>query len=267
MAGETEGIMKNIFIFIRRYFNLLFFLLLQILSIILLVNYNRSHEAAFSNIANEVTGSINTQYSRVHDYFNLKEANRQLSEDNTRLRNMLGQNFEGPDTLRQVIIDSLVKDTTGRPRKYTWLTAKVVNNSVSDQTNYITLHRGIEQGVTKDMAVIGPQGVVGTVVDVSKNYSIVMSLLHRNSRVSAMMKNTKVIGSVEWDGKDPQYLTLKNIPRSTIIQKGDSVVTSTYSANFPSQVMVGTVHEIGADPSSNFFTIKLKTATNFFSLQ
>jgi len=259
--------MKNIFLFIRRYFNFLFFLVLQIVSLVLLVKYNGTHEAAYSNIASEVIGRVNLQYNKVHSFFTLKEVNRQLADENTRLKNLLGLNFEGPDTMRISKLDSLIMDTTGRRRKYTWLPSVVVGNTVSSQTNYITLQRGSKQGITKNMAVIGPNGVVGTVIDVSENFSRVMSLLHRNSKVSSMLKKGNVTGTVEWDGKDPNFLTLRNIPRSVPVTKGDTVLTSTYSANFPSHIMVGTVLSIGEDPSSNSHIIKVKTATNFYSLQ
>jgi rod shape-determining protein MreC len=94
-----------------------------------------------------------------------------------------------------------------------------------------------------------------------------MSLLHRSSSVSAMLKKDNAAGSIEWDGADPNYLILKNIPKSSKVIKGDTVLTSTYSSNFPSHLMVGTIHSIVADASSNFYTLKVKTATNFFSLQ
>lgn len=259
--------MRNIFIFIRRYFTFLFFLVLQIVSITLLVRYNPTHQATYAGMANEITGHVNKQYNKIQYYFHLKETNRQLSEENTRLKNMLGINFESPDSARISIIDSLVRDTLGRARKFIWLPAKVVSNTVTSHTNYLTLHRGSAQGVKKDMAVIGPDGVVGTVVEVSENYSLVMSLLHRNSTVSSMLKKGNVAGRVNWEGRDPNYVTLHNIPKSTQVAKGDSVVTSNYSANFPPDLMVGVVHDISSDPSSNFLTIRLKTATNFFSIQ
>ncbi|MDB5192740.1 MAG: rod shape-determining protein MreC [Segetibacter sp.] len=259
--------MKNIFVFIRRYFNFLFFLVLQILSIVLLVTYNKTHQATYAVVANEVTGYLNFQYNKVQQYFHLKETNRQLAEENARLRNLLGNNFENPDSSQVTVLDSLVRDTVGRQRKFLWLPAKVVGNTVSSQMNYLTLHRGANQGVKKDMAVIGPQGVVGIIIDVSENYSRVMSLLHRNSKVSSMLKKGNVSGSVEWDGQDPRYLTLRNIPKSAPVVKGDTVLTSTYSANFPSHIMVGTVQDIAAEPASNFFTIRVKTATNFLSIQ
>lgn len=259
--------MKNIFIFIRRYFNFLFFLFLQIISLALLVKYNESQKAAYANVANEVIGRFNLQFNNVQSYFHLKETNRQLAEENARLRNMIGSNFEGADTLKIVRVDTLVNDTLGRQRKYTWLPAKVVNNTTASQTNFLTLHRGRNQGVEKDMAVIGPDGVVGIVIDVSENYSRVMSLLHRNSKVSSMLKKGNVTGSVDWDGKDPEYLILHNIPRSIKVAKGDTVLTSNYSANFPSNIIVGTIESIAADASSNSYTIRLRTATNFYSIQ
>ena len=259
--------MKNIFIFIRRYFNFIFFLILQIVCIVFLVKNSDTHHAVYSNAASEITGNINTQYDKVHNFFFLKESNRLLLEENTRLKNLLGSNFDSADTSFIKKVDSLATDTLGRQRKFTWLPAKVVNNTVSQQFNYITLHRGSNQGVKKDMAVVGSQGIVGIVIDVSDNFSRVMSLLHRNSKVSSMLKKSLIPGSIEWDGKDPNYLTLRSISKSTVVSKGDSVVTSQYSANFPPNMMIGTVAEVTKDPGSNYFIIKVKAATTFFSLE
>jgi rod shape-determining protein MreC len=259
--------MYNIILFIRRYFNFLFFVVLQIISLVLLVKFNQTHEAAYGAVANEVTGLVNVQYNKVQYFFHLKETNRKLQDENARLRNLLGANFENADTIKIAVIDSLANDTLGLRRKFLWLPAKVVSNTISSELNFLTLHRGALQGVKKDMAVIGPDGVVGIVIDVSQNYCRVMSVLNRNSRVSSMLKNGSASGSVEWDGRDPRYLTLKNIPKSLKVSKGDSVITSYYSVNFPPNIMVGTVHDIAVDPGSNFFTIRLRTATNFYSIQ
>jgi rod shape-determining protein MreC len=258
---------KNIFLFIRSYFNFIVFVILQGLSIAILVNYNKTHQAVFAGVANEVTGKLNEQYNGVESYFSLQTNNKLLLEENARLKNMLAQNFQRPDISVLTFTDSLFTDTIGKQRKFVWLPAKVVGNSVSLQNNYVMLERGSLQGVKPEMAVTGPNGIVGIVTQVSENYSKVMSLLHRNSKVSCMLKKNNMAGSLEWDGKNPSYLTLKGIPKSAQIVKGDTVLTSTYSSIFPSHLMVGTVAEVMADPSSNFFTLKVKSATNFFSLQ
>lgn len=259
--------MKNIFLFIRRYFTFLSFLLLQVFAIILLTRSSQTHEAFFSDATSELTGKFDKQYSYLRNYFSLAETNRQLAEENNRLRNMLASNIITPDSSRIRYTDTTVRDTLGRFRKFTWLPAKVIGNTVTLQSNFLILERGSDQGVKKGMAVIGPQGIAGVVVETSPNISKVMSLLHRNSRVSAMLKKDNNAGSIEWDGSDPSILTLRNVSKSAKVVKGDTVVTSTYSANFPSHLMVGTVAAIVEDPSSNFYTLKIKTATNFFSIQ
>jgi rod shape-determining protein MreC len=259
--------LKNIFLFIQRNFTFLSFLLLEIACIVLLSNSSKTHQVFFSAASNEITGKFDKQYNNWRYYFSLKETNEQLVTENARLRNLLPANFQAIDSSKKSLVDSTIKDSTGKVRKYTLFPAKVIGNTVTLQTNYLTLERGRLQGVKKGMAVISTAGIVGVVVTVSENNAKVMSLLHRNSRVSAMLKKDNIAGSIEWDGEDPNYLLLKNIPKSAKVVKGDSVLTSTYSANFPSHLMVGTVNSVVADPSSNFYTLKIKTATNFFSIQ
>jgi len=260
--------MRNIFLFIQRFFNLLLFLALEGLAIYTLSKYNKTHQAFFASVSNEVTGSISEKYNKIEYYFRLKKTNEQLAAENADLRKMLPSGFESPDTAKATIMDSLAKDTLG-VRKYNFLVAKVVNNSVSQENNYITLHRGAKQGVKVDMGVIGPDGIVGKVILVSDNYSRVMSALNRKSRVSAMLQRGLYTGDLEWDGKDPGYLTLNKIPKSAKVQKGDTVLTSNVSErlSFPPGIMVGAVAEISTDPSSNFLTLKIKSATNFYTLQ
>ncbi len=259
--------MRNIILFIRRFFTLVVFLVLQGICLAILVNYNKTYQAVFANTANEVTGRIDKQYNDVQYFFHLKETNRQLAEENVRLRNQLLENFRGADTGKIKHIDSTLRDTLGRLRIYTWLPAKVVSSSVSEENNYLTLLRGKNQGVVPDMAVVGPDGIVGKVILVSDNFSRVMSLLHHNSKVSAMLKKGGYNGIVEWDGKSSHYIIMKGISKSAAVQKGDTVLTSNLSGNFPPGLMVGTVAEVQASQESNFYTLKVKSATNFFNLQ
>ena len=262
--------MRNIFLFIRRFFTFFLFLVLLGISFAILINYNKTYQAVFASSANEVTGRINKQYNDIEYYFRLKETNAKLVEQNNRLLNMLGTSFDAPDSVKQYKIDSLIKDTLGRVRKFTFLTAKVVNNSVSEENNYITLYRGKNQGVTPDMVgVIGPDGAVGKVVSISDNYCRVMSLLNRKSKVSGMLKKGFYLGEIEWDGSDPQYLTMKRVTKAAQVQKGDSVITSNIAnLSFPPGIMIGTVAQVGNDPDGgSFYMLKIKTSTNFYSLQ
>lgn len=233
----------------------------------MLSNASKTHETYFSGIAFEVTGYFNSHYAKWQQYFQLKETNQRLAAENSRLRNALSGNFVSPDSTAIQITDSTYRDSLGRNRKFIYLPAKVIGNSYTLQNNYLMLERGENQGIKKGMAVIGPDGIVGVVVDVSANLSKVMSLLHRNSKVSAMLKKDNTTGSIEWDGADPSLLILRNVSKSAKVVKGDTVLTSTYSANFPSHLMIGRVASITEDPATNYYTLKIKTATNFFTIQ
>lgn len=260
--------MRNIFIFIRRYFNFITLLLLQAFCIYLIVHYNTWHNAVAGGFMNEVTGKINTQYNKIDYYFQLKKTNEQLSKDNERLRNLLKADFERPDTSSKLVTDSIPYDTLGNHRKWQYYAAKVVSSSVSAQNNFIVLGRGSAQQIKKDNGVIDANnGVVGIVTDVSENFTVVMSLLHKDSKISVKLKNGGDAGQVIWDGKDPNRLSLIDIRKSAKVAKGDTVYTSGFTATFPYGLMVGTIDEIVPDKSTNNYVIKLKSAANFYNLQ
>jgi len=263
-----KSIMRNIFLFIRIYFNFIFFLFLMGISLFMLFNYNRFHHTVYSAAAGEITGKINKQYNDVEYYFQLKRTNDSLVNANAILYNKLKQDFELPDTVTKLAIDTIRIDTLPHQRKYLYLPAKVVGNSVSQSNNYIQLHRGLQQGVVADMGVTDiNNSVVGTVVDVSNNYSVVMSLLHRQSNISAKLKKSGETGSIIWDGVQPNIVVLKDISKEVKVAKGDTIITSGFSDKFPYGLLIGTVKEIEIDKSSNTYIIKVKTAANFYNLQ
>ena len=260
--------MKNIIGFIKQNFTFFTFLILQIVSLVMLSSYSKSHQTFFGGMTNQVIGDINTRYNNWSYFFRLKKTNTLLAAENVALRNQLAQNFVPFDTTKKSGTLILRKDSLEKTRKFYYYPAKVVGNTFTLQKNYITIERGALQGVKKDMAAISPDGsIVGVVVEVNENYSTIMSLLHRNSKVSAMLKRDRIAGSIEWDGKNPETLSLKNISKSALPKIGDTVLTSPYSSSFPAQLMVGRVTSIVQDPSSNFLTLNIKSATNFYNLE
>ncbi|MCX6318350.1 MAG: rod shape-determining protein MreC [Bacteroidetes bacterium] len=261
--------MRNVFLFIRRYFTFFTFLLLQGVALWFLFSYNRFHRVKFLGIANEMTGRINSQYNKVEDYFNLKEENKRVHRLNDSLMNLLRGNFEKRDTSVVFVKDTMAYDTTGLYRRYFAKPATVVYNTVNSEKNYIQINRGSNQGIRDNSGVISSDGtVVGVVVNVSPNFSQVLSLLHVQSRLVVSLKKSGESGTIEWDGKDPRILILKRMPKTVTINKGDSIVTSgNNTLIFPKGLLVGTVAEIRVDNASGTYMLKINTATNFYSLQ
>lgn len=234
----------------------------------MLFNYNQYQHTIYSSAAGEITGKISNQYNNIEYYFQLKKTNDSLVKANASLYNKLKQDYEIADTTTTLAVDTIRIDTLLHQRKYLYLPAKVVGNSVSQPNNYIELHRGSQQGASKDLGVTDiNNAVVGTIVDVSNNYSVVMSLLHRQSNISAKLKKSGETGSVIWDGMQTNIVILKDISKEVKVTKGDSVITSGFSDKFPFGLLIGTVAEVVNDKTSNTYIIKLKTAANFYNLQ
>lgn len=260
--------MRNVFLFLSRYRTFFTFLILQVVALWFLVSYNRFHRAKFLGIANEVTGRVNTQYNKLEDYFTLKEENRRVHRMNDSLLNLLPQHFAQHDTSGQLVQDSVPFDTLGHYRRYLARPATVVYNTVNSQKNFIQVNRGSNQGIRDNMAVISSDGaVVGVVVNTSPNFAQVMSLLHVQNSVSASLKKSGDFGTAEWDGKDPRFLTLRKIPKTVEVKKGDTVLTSPVSFNYPPGYMVGTVSEVKLDNTTGMYQLTIRTAANFFHLQ
>lgn len=260
--------MRNIFFYIRRHFTTIVFLVLQAIAIWFLVSYNRFYRAKGQGIANEVTGWVNSKYNNVEDFFRMKEENKRLLKVNDSLMNLLSSNFAKTDTTSRLSRDSVAYDTLGSYRRYIWRDAQVIYNTVNAEKNYLQINRGSKQGIKDDMGVFSSNGgLVGKVVNVSPDYSQVMSLLHVQNSVNVMVRKTAHAGNLSWDAKNPNFLTLTGIPKSDSLVKGDTIVTGNYSLSFPPGHLVGTVEEIVVDNSTNFYVLKIRAAANFSDLQ
>ena len=259
--------MRNVFLFLRRYSVFIIFLVMQIIALVMLFTDNRFHNTVFGMFSNEVSGNINKRVNRAEEFLSLSEQNKKLREQNAALLSMLPSGSLLPDSVYKMVADTFKLDSLKQYRQYAYLDAKVISNSVFLQQNYIMLHRGSGQGVEPNMAVVGVDGIIGTVVHVSENMALVMSLLNRQSKVIATLKKGSGLGEVGWDGKDPRYLVLTKIPKTVVVKKGDTVISSPYSDKFPPGLPIGTVYKVEQDQETNTYILLVKTAVDFYNVQ
>ena len=244
------------------------FLSLQIFSVYLIVTYNEYHRAVFTNTANNLSGGINTKYAGIQQYFYLKKTNDSLLKANESLYNKLKADFSLPDSLPRTYIDSMKVDSFVKYRKYSDLGAKVVSNSVTNQSNYIVLDKGKNHGVKEGMGVIDPNSaVVGIVTEVTEEYAVVMSLLHKDSHISGKLQKGGETGILSWNGVDPNYISISNISKSAKVLKGDTIISSGFSTALPKGMYIGFVEALYKESSSNFYKIKFRSAANFHNIQ
>ncbi len=241
---------------------------MQVISIYFIVNYSKYHQAAFGTITNNFTGKINTKYNNVQQYFHLKQTNDSLIKANELLYNKLSSNFEIADTTKKIVTDTVIIDSIKQYRKIRYISAKVISNSITLQSNYLVLNKGLNDGLKIGMGVVDPNNaVVGIITEVDEKYAVVMSLLHKDSHISGKLAKGEETGTLNWDGSMVNYITLTGIPKSAKIAKGDPIISSGFSTALPKGLKVGYVDGVFKETSTNLFKIKFKTAANFYNIQ
>ncbi|TVR71640.1 MAG: rod shape-determining protein MreC [Marinilabiliales bacterium] len=252
--------MRNLIRFILNNHFALLFILLEATALVLVFQNNNYQNTVAFNVSRNISGFINTRIHTLTQYLSLQEANQALHEENRMLRNELLSSYRIATPLPEEA------GPTGEwERRYNYIPANVIANSVNKQYNYISLDRGALHGIEPEMAVISGSGVAGIVTGVSDNFSTVLPLLNSDLRISSKLKNTGYFGSLFWDGTDPEKATLTDIPHHVILNRGDSVVTSGFSAIFPEGIMVGTITDFEIY-GGNFWAVTVRLSTDFRKL-
>lgn len=249
--------MSNLLIFLKRYSYVFLFLLLEAIAIILIVQNSYYQSSKLITWGNAISGRCYSAVSSVSGYFKLAETNRQLVSENARLREQLASSYIRYDKKEFEVNDTVYK------RQYSYIEAQIIKNSYNKRCNYIMINKGTSHGVRNDMAVMSPQGIVGIVVNTTRNFALVMSVLHPESRNSVKVKRTGITGNLIWNGKDFRYGTLTDIPITHKLYKNDTIITSGYSQEFPEGIMVGFVESASQNSGDGFYTVKIRFATDF----
>ena len=252
--------MRYLFYFLRKQYFYFLFLFLEIISLVLLFNYNAFQNSQTNHLASNITGSILSVSSSISDYFSLRQKNMMLSEDNAKLHSKLPSAFYRADTNTFYYNDSVYK------MEYKYITAKVISNSTQKRNNFLMLNKGTELGIENHMGVIIGNRIVGQVVSVSGHFSWVMSVLNKDSRISGkFLKNDQLV-NIEWNGGSYRIGDVKEIPKHVVIQKGDAIITSGNSDIFPEGLLIGTIQDFTISTDENFNKATLLFSTDFNSL-
>ena len=252
--------MRNLLAFIYKNHFVFIFLLVQVICFWMMMRGKNYQGSRLINSSNAVAANIYQAEANTKEYFSLKQENLRLALENTELRNRMKSNFLAYPTREFRTADTVYK------LQYEFINAKVVNASVNNRNNYVTINAGAAQGVTKEMGVYNSLGMIGFVKDVSENFASVISVLHKDFAVNCKLKRDGSYGPLIWDGKDYQYCLLTDIPTHAKIKNGDTVVSSSLSSYFPEGIMVGTIDSYERRQSEQFYTIKVKLSADLKKL-
>lgn len=248
--------MRSLLNFLVRFSNIIIFILLEIVAFYMLAKNDGYHNIMLSNKLIALEGSLENKISSTSEYFRLRDVNTALAAENLELRNRLERVFRDDEQYFTPVNDTV------HSQQYIYTRARVIRQSTNRQKNFITLNKGTRDGVEQGMAVAGPDGIVGTIVGTSNNFSIAMSVLNLDFRLSARFKKSGYFGSLSWDGLDDDIVSLNEIPHHVQIEIGDTIETSGYSLVFPAGILVGQVSDFDTG-GGDFFDIEVKLATDF----
>lgn len=246
--------MRNLIAFFVKYHVIVLFIILQIISFNLIVSFNSSQRKAYLSSSSSISGFLFEKKQNIKDYFDLKNQNTTLLNENKRIRSQLFdlQILFESNLENKSIVDSLDK------QRYTLIPARIINNSTSLPNNQLTIDKGKAQNVQPHQGVIGDQGIVGVVNKVTNNFSTVISILNSDLPINASIKENGFFGNLVWDSKSPNHMVLKAIPKHAHIEEGYTLITNGYSSKFPTGIEIGTIEEFRVEEGSNFYEIKVR---------
>jgi len=232
----------------------------------LLFRYNSYQNSVWFSSANAVTGKVYNWSSQLESYFSLTAVNENLTQRNLTLEKEVAALTE---KLADVSKDStkLVNDLTKSYPDLHMISAKVISNSLNRPDNLITINKGSNQGIKKDMGVVCGTGVVGIVYLVSANYSVVIPLLNAKSNISCKILNRQYFGYLHWTGGASDQAFLDDIPRHARFKLNEKIVTSGYSSVFPSGILVGKIKHVYNSVDGLSYRLSVTLSTDFGTLR
>lgn len=255
--------MKNLWLFLLRYNAFFWFILFFAFSFFLVVKNNNYQRSSFVTSSNVVIGSFYEKVNSWKEYLSLRNTNEQLLNENALLRQQI-QNLTSSDTTLEYVnlADSIDES------RYDFLVASVINNSVNQKSNYLTINKGSFDGIEKDMGVITSNGVVGTILNVSPHFSTIKSLLHPDTKISVTLDSSSTaFGSLVWgNNNDSRYAMVRDIPNHVKVYVGQAIFTSGYSTKFPKGIKVGHIVQTDLTSGESFKDIRVLLTTNFINL-
>lgn len=213
----------------------------------LIFKQNNFHNSSVVNSSNNFTGSIYDSYSNSKAYFNLKQENALLIEENALLKTQLkGYNISEYNNFA-VVNDSIKK------LNYKISSAQIINSFTKGENNYLTLNAGKKNGVEPQMSIVNSKGVVGFTKDVSDHYSTVIPIIHRSFLISVVHEKSNALGLLKWTA-DNNYktATIINLPKYINIKKGDKIVTKGNDGIFIPNELIGTIESVFTEDGSDY---------------
>ncbi len=224
----------------------------------------------FAEVQRAATSAVSGVREGWQNYFALQQIRRDneaLRQEVAQLRITMQQEralAQQSRTLQQVLElrDAAMVRTTA---------ALVIGSAPDPQFRTISIDKGTHDGLTQDMAVIAPGGVVGRVIMPSARASKVQLLIDRGAGAGVMIERSRASGVISGSGATDELsfraglIDLDYVPNTADVKVGDRVITSGVDGIYPKGFVVGEIQSVEREAGE--FRIKVRPAVDFSALE
>lgn len=252
--------MSSFFRFIARHTAYLYFLLYCCISVLLMQLQREETLDAIRERGLSINASVAERLSGINAIFSLKKENEQLFLQNAHLFSRLLYQEEALRDARSV--STIIENRPSWAGQFR--IARVVDRRFSETDNMLIIDAGRLGGISKDMTVLTPDGLVGRVIEVSQHYAKVLPVINRNFMVSVVTDSTRTTGLLTWKNGNEKIAHMEHVPVSSQLLVGDTVTTSDFSTFASRGIPVGQIDRIAKDKL--FYSVDVRLTVDFSTL-
>jgi rod shape-determining protein MreC len=255
--------MHRLIEFIKRIYVILLFLLIEGIAVWCYATATPYTESKILARTSAMGSAISGAITDVRNFVSLPEQNEELTQRVAELEEELQR--------RDAALEELTAESSYKPivdsldAKFSFHPARVVAMTTNRRHNYIVLDRGRESGIRKDMGVITPnREFVGTVVECSEDYSVVMPLLNTRFKIGGRLVGSDYVCSIYWDGTSRYEVTAVELSKYAEPRKG--MVINVESDRLPLDVKIGEIKSSEINASKSAYSVELAIAAEMQNL-
>ncbi len=191
----------------------------------------------------------------VSEFFDFVKSAKTYKQQNTDLKKQIAeleQELRKSDTMSaenerlRTMLELKEKNT-----QYNYIAADVISSDVTNWSKTFTINKGLADGISKNMAVVSPYGLVGYTYEVGRNSSKIVTILDAGVSVGASINRVNVYSLVEGDIslQSKGQLKMLYISKDSNVEEGDYVMTSGNGGIYPQGLFIGKIVNLSEDTS------------------
>ncbi|TCS81488.1 rod shape-determining protein MreC [Pectinatus cerevisiiphilus] len=222
--------------------------------------------APFQSLSATISNKGGNLIDTINKIVFVYDENRQLKNEVSALRE---QNLQGNELAAENQRLKSLLDYKSATKNFDLVVAVVIARDPATWVNNVVINRGSNDGIEKDMPVVTPEGLVGSIIETYPSYSIVGLVTDPRISVGALVQrgDSRVAGIVKGDINKQEDIHMDNLPRAADVQQGDQIITSGLGGIYPKGISIGTVEDVQNESGGLLKYAVVEPAVDFQKLE